>query len=158
MQRERIPFESGTSEVLVREAELAPRALDPGPQAPRTVLVVEDDPEIRDALEDLLDTEGYLVRSAENGCEALRILETMPPRECVMLLDMMMPVMSGLELLDVLERTHRLDGIPVIVLTASSASNVERARAVLHKPAAVGRILSEVASCFAELAGLRAPV
>ena len=158
MQRERIPFEPGTTETPAREAQQTTGVRYPARQAPRTVLVVEDDPEIRDALEDLLHTEGYLVRSAGDGREALRILETMPPRECVMLLDMMMPVMSGIELLDVLERTHRLDGIPVIVLTASSASSVERARAVLHKPAAVGRILSEVASCFAELAGLRAPI
>ena len=157
MPRERIPIE-GTTEAPTREAELTRGVLSPAREAPRTVLVVEDDPEIRDALEDLLDTEGYLVRSAGNGREALRILETMPPRACVMLLDMMMPVMSGIELLDVLERTHRLDGIPVIVLTASSASSVERARAVLHKPAAAGRILSEVASCFAGLVGLRAPV
>ena len=158
MPREQISFEPGTTEAPTREAGLTPDVLSPTRQAPRTVLVVEDDAEIRDALEDLLDAEGYRVRSAGNGREALRILETMPPRECVMLLDMMMPVMSGIELLDVLERTHRLDGIPVIVLTASSASSVERARAVLHKPAAAGRILSEVASCFAELAGLRAPV
>ncbi len=116
----------------------------------QTVLVVDDDTEIRETLSDLLLGEGFDVRTAGNGREALRFLESLRDTPCVMLLDMMMPIMSGGELLDVLERTHRLDQVPVIVLTAS-ASNVARARAVLHKPASLDRILAEVHGCFAKL-------
>ena len=70
----------------------------PGADCQRMVLVVDDDASIRESLADLLGDEGYRVATAANGAEALSLLR--PParlRPCVILLDLMMPVMNGQE-------------------------------------------------------------
>src|SRR5688500_15806012 len=61
------------------------------------VLVVEDDPQIREVIAEVLTDEGYAVQTAENGREALQRLHESRP--CVMLLDLMMPIMDGWQLL-----------------------------------------------------------
>jgi CheY-like chemotaxis protein len=65
------------------------------------VLVIEDDPDTRDAMVSLLETETpwLKVSSAGDGMEALEILDE-EPEPCLVLLDLMMPVMNGLEFLD----------------------------------------------------------
>ena len=85
----------------------------------RTVLVVDDDAAIRDALSDLLGDEGYRVTTATNGAEALNLLR--PPgelRPCVILLDLMMPVMSGQEFYAEQQRDPALATIPTVVISA----------------------------------------
>jgi CheY-like chemotaxis protein len=92
----------------------------PGAQAsgkqPPTILVVDDDPDIRETFETLLDMEGYRVRTAGDGRAALEALEKEPAR--LVLLDLMMPVMNGLETLARIRGSPRLSSIPVIVITA----------------------------------------
>lgn len=65
-----------------------------------TILVVEADDDLRECLADILRHAGYDVRQAEHGQRALEMLEMMPTQPCVVLLDMMGPVMSGGELLE----------------------------------------------------------
>src|SRR6185437_6059247 len=62
---------------------------------PRPVLVVDDDPDIRETLRFVLEDAGYPVYSAENGEEALAVLASVNPLPGLILLDLMMPVMSG---------------------------------------------------------------
>lgn len=114
------------------------------------VLVVDDDADIRGTLAELLGRESYDVRTASNGVEALALLDEVGSRPCVMLLDMMMPVTTGGELIEVLDRNHHLDTVAVIVLSAR-ASNAHKARAVVQKPACLEHILREVRDGFAEL-------
>ncbi|HVY45526.1 MAG TPA: response regulator [Minicystis sp.] len=79
------------------------------------VLVVEDDVEIRDLVREVLEDEGYAVVVAEHGREAVEALESgLSP--ALILLDLMMPVMDGWELLDVLRA--RWSKIPVTVVSA----------------------------------------
>ncbi|MGW1894439.1 response regulator transcription factor [Streptomyces sp. NPDC002004] len=88
----------------------------PGRSAPprRTLLVVDDDPEVRAALADGLTIEGYDVREAGDGLEALSVLAADPPDAVV--LDVAMPVLDGLS---VCRRLRGLgDRTPVLVLTA----------------------------------------
>ena len=59
------------------------------------ILVVDDDPDIRDSLREVLEDEGYDVASVGNGREALDYLKQASPRPWVILLDLMMPVMDG---------------------------------------------------------------
>ena len=59
------------------------------------ILVVDDDPDIRDSLREVLEDEGYDVSCVGNGREALDHLKAASPRPCVILLDLMMPVMDG---------------------------------------------------------------
>ena len=81
-----------------------------------TVLVIEDDPDMREIERTALSCGGHEVVTAHNGCEGLRQLERQRP--CVILLDLMMPVMDGLTFL--VERTRRgvAADVPVICVTA----------------------------------------
>lgn len=91
---------------------------DPDPDAGsrRTVLVVEDEESFVDALRLGLEREGYSVLVARDGAEALEVFA--PDRVDVVLLDMMLPVMSGL---DVCRRIRRDSDVPIIIVSAKSA-------------------------------------
>jgi CheY-like chemotaxis protein len=87
---------------------------------PHRILVVEDDPDIREKLLELLRDGGYEVRAASHGRDALDVLDGWQ-RPCLILIDLMMPVMSGAELLMELGDGARWSGIPHIVMTAARA-------------------------------------
>lgn len=81
------------------------------------ILIVEDDPEIRASLRDAFEDQGYLVRCAENGQVALESLRT-HARPSAVVLDLLMPVMTGNELYSAMQADPALAGIPVIVSTS----------------------------------------
>lgn len=82
--------------------------------AEQTILIVEDDPDIRDGVRILLTGEGYRIREAENG---LRALEMMGPEVDLVILDIMMPGMSGLRICEEIRKTST---VPILFLTAKS--------------------------------------
>ena len=84
-----------------------------------TVLIVDDDSYIREALTDLFQDEGYRVLVARDGAEALALLAH--ERPCVILLDIMMPVMDGLTFLRHIRSTIPHRNIPVAIMTAVPA-------------------------------------
>jgi len=86
---------------------------------------VDDDADIREALEELLADSGYSVMTAGNGRQALDLLAD-EPLPSVILLDMMMPVMDGYEFLEAQRNDQRLASIPVAVLTASRSPDLKR--------------------------------
>jgi len=101
-----------------------------------SVLLVDDDDQIREALSDDLEAHGYEVAVAATGEEALRRLRA-GPRPCALLLDLLMPGMDGAELLAKVRAEEGLAGLPVIVLTGLASSKLKRllrAEAVLLKP------------------------
>ena len=110
-----------------------------------SVLLVEDDKDIRDAMSALLESEGYTVLTAGNGEEALRILDRGQP--CVVLLDLMMPVMSGAELLEVVRQDAALARVPIVVVSAwpEEASRLNGTCAFVKKPIDLAELLSVVA-------------
>ncbi len=82
------------------------------------MLVVDDDDELRETVSELLELEGFEVRAARNGREALAYLRANPaPRAIV--LDLMMPVMNGQEFRAEQLRDEALARIPVVLLTAA---------------------------------------
>ncbi|HEY3109037.1 MAG TPA: response regulator, partial [Chloroflexota bacterium] len=83
----------------------------------KTILVVEDDDDIRDSLTTLLIVSGFRVLSARNGREALAVLNECE-RPAVILLDLMMPEMDGWSFRAAQLRDPETAEIPVIVLTA----------------------------------------
>src|SRR3954468_1600196 len=92
---------------------------DPDLPAGRSlVLVVDDDFDIREALSDVLASEGYSVLTAADGSEALETLRG-GIRPAVMLLDLMMPRLSGVEVIDALQKDESLREIPVVVCSAN---------------------------------------
>jgi CheY-like chemotaxis protein len=84
--------------------------------APNTVLVVDDDDGIRNAVRALLEDEGYRVLAAGNGLEALTVCDEVLPS--LILLDLMMPKMDGITFVEMLRRDHATLP-PVLVLSAS---------------------------------------
>jgi two-component system KDP operon response regulator KdpE len=81
------------------------------------VLLVEDDPAVRRILALQLETRGFAVRMAADGAEGFRALQEALP-DCVVL-DLMMPVMDGFELLKRIRSLGRTANLPVLILTAS---------------------------------------
>jgi CheY-like chemotaxis protein len=86
------------------------------PQDSHVVLVVDDDPDILEALSEILEAEGFEIRRARNGKEALDRLEPDPPK--LILLDLMMPVMDGWEFAQRMRQRPSVAHIPIIVLSA----------------------------------------
>jgi CheY-like chemotaxis protein len=89
-----------------------------GSPAPQ-VLIVEDDIDIRDALSQILEEEGYTVATAANGQEALDVLRSGPPPRLI-LLDLMMPVMNGWQFRAEQRSDPALASIPVVVISADT--------------------------------------
>ncbi|HEY6179311.1 MAG TPA: response regulator [Kofleriaceae bacterium] len=104
---------------------------------PATVLVVDDDRDIRDTLVELLEDHGYHTLGASNGVEALDVLRTSADVPCLILLDLMMPVMDGREFREEQLKNPAWTEIPVIVISAYS-DVADQARALdvdhLRKP------------------------
>ena len=100
---------------------------------PASVLVVEDNDDIREAIAEILEDEGYEIALAEDGERALDRLTTMP-RPCLLLVDLIMPRMNGWQLLGALSRDDRFATIPVVVMSAASQATVPPEHATLKKP------------------------
>ena len=83
-----------------------------------TVLLIEDDHEIRVSVRNLLEDEGYKVLTAANGLSALDLLVRSPSPPCLILLDLMLPVLDGWHLVERLRTDPRLAQIPIAVLSA----------------------------------------
>ncbi len=99
------------------------------------VLIVEDDPDIREVTKLFLSMLGHKSVAAENGKEALELLEK-GQRPCVILLDLMMPIMDGWGFADAISQNEDFRQIPIIVVTAfaDDAHSVKNARSILKKP------------------------
>lgn len=83
------------------------------------VLVVEDDEDIVDSVRTLLESEGYRVDAALNGRIALELLSRVDPLPCVVLLDLMMPIMNGFEFRRAQLANPRIATVPVVLMTAA---------------------------------------
>jgi CheY-like chemotaxis protein len=109
------------------------------------IVVVEDDADIREALVDLLEAEGYSVNAFENGKKALEGLRR-AAHPCLILLDLMMPEMNGLEFLRA-RQNQGTEIIPTYVVSAVANADVLQARDVvgyLRKPVDLHRLLEVV--------------
>jgi len=155
-------YSLGASDYLIKpvtreklQTALAKYKCDP---PPCSVLVVEDDVDSRDLMRTILAREGWDVRSAADGVEALAKMEERIPT--VILLDLMMPKMDGFEFAAHISKREEWRRVPVLVVTAKNLTEQERARLnghverVLTKDAlALDELLSEVrtliSSCLA---------
>lgn len=108
------------------------------------LLVVDDDPDIREVLQLVLASRGYEVALAEDGLDALEKLREIRP--CLILLDLMMPRMSGFDFLEERSRRAELASIPVVVVSAYDdlATPLEGVAAVVPKPAQLQKLLGTV--------------
>jgi CheY-like chemotaxis protein len=112
----------------------------------RTVLVVDDEPDIRESLKEALVDEGYLVEVAANGRQALDLLPQLN-RPCAVIMDIIMPIMSGIELYAAMRAIPALADIPVVVST-SDPSRAPSGVLIMRKPIDLGRLLKTVDGMF----------
>ena len=103
--------------------------------ASKKVLLVEDDEDIRTMFQLALEGAGYQILTAENGQEGLAVLAA-EAEPCVILLDLMMPVMDGWAFAEAISKDDRYKNIPFVIVTAfaEDAVNIEKARGILKKP------------------------
>lgn len=117
------------------------------------ILIVDDDPPIRNLVRQVFKRIGFEAREARDGAEAVSMIETGLPR--MMVLDLMMPRMNGWEVIDVLRETGKMEQIPVIVLTAVGGHRTAElqsmgVRAVLGKPFEIGDLITTAKRVLAE--------
>jgi len=114
----------------------------------RTVLVVEDDSEVRDAIAEVLADFDYKAVPASNGAEALEHLRAGSIMPCLILLDVMMPTMDGWAFRAEQQRDPSVKDIPVILLSAHTdvrlAAKQMQAAGFLAKPVAIDNLLATV--------------
>ena len=113
------------------------------------VLIVDDDYAVQDAIKDVLEDEGYEVSLAANGLEALKELRR-KNQVCLILLDLMMPVMNGWEFRQEQLEDAELAGIPTVIVTAHNRpiQNAQelKVKHVIPKPVQPNLLLSTVSA------------
>jgi two-component system response regulator CpxR len=101
------------------------------------VLVVDDEEGVREALREVVEMAGCSAIEAVDGADALKVLARHRP--CLIILDLLMPVMTGAELLDALRKQPELATIPVVVSTSAPGRAPSGFR-VLPKPIDIGAV------------------
>src|SRR6267142_517163 len=119
----------------------------------RSILLVDDEPDVRVMLRDFLEEEGFIVHTAREGQHALQVLEKINPPDLI-LLDYKMPIMDGRQFLSMQKRIPKLQTIPVVILSAAtrewSGAHLE-VEEVLAKPVDLEVLLNTVNRICAEL-------
>jgi CheY-like chemotaxis protein len=111
-----------------------------------TILVVDDDRDICFTIAEALALDGHRVLTASNGQMALE--QARRNRPDLIVLDLMMPVMSGWQFLEARREDPDLASVPVIVITAFPETQVDGAAVILQKPFDVDTLLAIVARLF----------
>ena len=109
------------------------------------VLIVDDDLDIREALSQILEDQGFDVVTAANGQEALALLRGLEVRPSVILLDLMMPIMDGYGFLDAYRDDASLAVVPVAIITAGNGidhSRIDSVTPIIPKPIDVRRLFT----------------
>jgi CheY-like chemotaxis protein len=118
------------------------------------ILIVEDDADLRSVEAEVLGSEGFQVRTASDGLEALEAIQT-TGAPALILLDLRMPRLNGWDLAARLRSNEALRRVPIVVVAAHVAIAEEAAsigaRAWLHKPVSIDHLLSVVRRVFGEL-------
>ena len=114
----------------------------------RPILLVEDDFVLRTSLAEFLTKQGYAVECAAHGLEAYHWLNSTPTKPAVIVLDVMMPYMDGIEFRDLQKALPTAADVPVIIITASGerAAEIARldARQTFFKPVNTARLLDTI--------------
>lgn len=121
---------------------------DQHPRWSKTILIVEDDGDLRHMFADALKFSGFSVQEAANGLEALRMIEDDPPD--LVVLDVVLPVLDGLSVRDEILAHARTRDIPIVVVTGSVDEPGKKLRAdcVLRKPVAPDTLVATVRKCL----------
>lgn len=134
-------------------AHAEPRPSGDEQMASERILVVDDEPGIRQIIARILVDEGYFVHQAGDGLEALELINDGDLVMDVVVSDIVMPRLNGVELLEELSRSR--PGLPIILISGFGTEELTRRGiaapcAVLPKPFPPERLIAEVRRCIAE--------
>jgi two-component system chemotaxis response regulator CheY len=110
------------------------------------ILVIEDDINIREVLKSVLEFEGYSVETASNGKEGFDIIDAMK-KPCLILLDLMMPIMDGWKFSELIAQDMLLSHIPIVAVTAfpkENMKNLDHVRTIIKKPVDIDLLMAQV--------------
>lgn len=108
------------------------------------ILIIEDSKDVQDSLKMALEIDGYNVVTANNGKEALDKLKKIPT-PCLILLDLMMPIMNGWEFMDIINKDILLSAIPIVIVSAfSNKGDNFKVLEYIQKPIDLNTLLSTV--------------
>jgi CheY-like chemotaxis protein len=107
------------------QASLASQGWHDGQRATRTVLVVDDDPKAVELIAAFLPSPAYAVLRAYGGAEAIEVTQRLAPD--LVLLDLMMPEVSGFDVVEALRADSTTAAIPVLVVTAKNVTQADKA-------------------------------
>ena len=111
----------------------------------KEILVIEDDEGIREMLRQVLELYGYAVLTASDGEKGLERLRKNTLNPCLILLDLMMPVMDGWEFMEAFHQSKDWESIPVVVISAFPDKAADlHAQGLLAKPLVLDNLLSVV--------------
>ena len=108
-----------------------------------SILIVDDDLELLDALSDVLEVEGYATKRAQSGREALDVLR-IPPGPAIVLLDLTMPVMNGWQFLAHKRNDPAFVKVPVVAMSGTSTERPQGVAGFLQKPINAPTLLNMV--------------
>jgi two-component system, OmpR family, response regulator CpxR len=123
---------------------------EPGTR-PGGVLIVDDDELIRDTLREVVEMAGCSALEAANGKDALNVMAKHRP--CLVILDLLMPVMSGNELLEAMRREPALAEVPVVIST-SAPDRAPPGVPIIRKPVDIDLVIDWIRrTCQCSVAG-----
>lgn len=146
-------------DLLVPQSEWTPEIIEQDAidgvvsSTPAQVLIVDDNPDVRTYVSGILREQGYHVVTARNGAEGLKAAQAQPPQ--LIVTDLMMPQVSGLDMIRLIRQNKTLQGIPIILLTAKANEDTriegveQGADAYLSKPFNDRELLAEVRNLLA---------
>jgi CheY-like chemotaxis protein len=108
-----------------------------------TVLVVEDEAELREMMRDSLELNGYAVVTAEDGQDALGKISSIE-HLCLVILDLIMPVMTGWDFIEKMRQSRGLAAVPVVVHSSAPGKAPAGVNRVLQKPVVFEHLLEVV--------------
>lgn len=115
-----------------------------------SIIIIEDQEDIREILRDFFETEGYFVETACNGAEGVELLSK-AEKPSLILLDLMMPVMDGFEFIDYMKINDPRNLIPIVVMSADNQAG-KKALALgvehfLKKPLGLDQLMDVIETC-----------
>lgn len=115
----------------------------------KSILVIEDNHDIRVSLRQALEECGYVVFTATNGLDAITLLNSVSPLPELLILDIEMPIMNGTEFLKAQEKNEVIKNIPVILFSANENSMRDlKGFSQVKKPFNLDVMLSEIEACI----------
>ncbi len=118
----------------------------------KTIVIVDDEPGAAETLRDVFEDEGYTVETAHDGRDGLSLLRALAQPPCLVILDLVMPVLDGVAMYAAMKADPALADIAVVI-TTSDPSQAPSGVLIMKKPLNLGVLIDNVRKCCGTPAG-----